>query len=104
MFLAMNRFTVPVENAAEFEQVWLTRDSRLHELEGFKGFHMLKGPEADGVVLYASHTEWESEAHFKAWTTSQQFRDAHANAGQTRKLHTGHPTFEGFTAVQSIPA
>ena len=44
----------------------------------------------------------ESEEHFLNWTRSQQFRDAHANAGQTRKLHDGHPVFEGFSAIQTI--
>jgi heme-degrading monooxygenase HmoA len=103
MFLAMNRFTVRVENAAAFEQLWLSRDSRLHELEGFVAFHMLKGAEQDGTILYASHTVWDSEENFTAWTRSQQFRDAHARAGgASRKLHEGHPQFEGFTSIQQI--
>lgn len=102
MYLAMNRFTVPLENAAEFEELWLTRESRLHELEGFVEFHMLKGPENDGFILYASHTVWKDEESFFAWTRSQQFRDSHASAGQTRKLHDGHPQFEGFRAIQKI--
>lgn len=100
----MNRFTVPIENAADFEELWLSRESKLGELDGFVEFHMLKGPEEDGKVLYASHTVWETEAHFTAWTRSQQFRDAHARAGDTRKLHDGHPRFEGFHAIQHIAA
>ncbi|MBN8291454.1 antibiotic biosynthesis monooxygenase [Rhodobacter sp. NTK016B] len=105
MYLAMNRFTVPAENAAAFEGMWLGRDSRLNELEGFVEFHMLKGPEEDGKILYASHTVWESEEHFRAWTRSQQFRDAHARAGKDGlKLHEGAPRFEGFTAIQQLGA
>lgn len=104
MYLAMNRFTVPLENAAEFEDLWLSRESRLAELDGFREFQMLKGPEQDGKVLYASHTMWESEDHFLNWTRSQQFRDAHANAGGARKLHEGTPVFEGFKAIQTIAA
>ncbi|RKT35028.1 heme-degrading monooxygenase HmoA [Roseovarius halotolerans] len=104
MYLAMNRFTVPLENAAEFEELWLSRESRLNEMEGFVSFHMLKGPETEGKVLYASHTVWESEADFAAWTKSAQFRDAHSKAGQTRKLHEGSPHFEGFRSIQSIGA
>ena len=104
MFLAMNRFTVPLENAADFEELWLSRDSRLHEMEGFVEFHMLKGPETDGRILYASHTVWQSEQHFRAWTTSDAFRASHARAGETRKLHEGAPQFEGFTAIQHIDA
>ncbi|WP_240768771.1 antibiotic biosynthesis monooxygenase family protein [Paracoccus liaowanqingii] len=56
MFLAMNRFTVTVENAADIEALWLGRDSRLHEMDGFVEFDMLKAPEEDGHRLYASHT------------------------------------------------
>ena len=104
MYLAMNRFTVPLENAADFEELWLSRESRLQDMDGFVSFHMLKGPEEEGAILYASHTIWESEAHFRAWTTSDAFRAAHARAGQTRKLHEGAPRFEGFQAIQQIEA
>ena len=104
MFLAMNRFTVPLENAADFEELWLSRDSRLHEMEGFVEFHMLKGPEEAGRILYAAHTFWQSEAHFTAWTRSPQFREAHARAGTGPTLHDGHPRFEGFRAIQRIAA
>lgn len=104
MYLAMNRFTVPLENAAEFEELWLSRESRLNELDGFVAFHMLKGPEEDGKLLYASHTVWETEDHFRAWTKSDAFRASHARAGQTRKLHEGTPRFEGFKSIQSFGA
>ncbi|HEY9038873.1 MAG TPA: antibiotic biosynthesis monooxygenase [Roseovarius sp.] len=104
MYLAMNRFTVPLENAAEFEELWLSRESHLHEMEGFLSFNMLKGPEKDGRILYASHTIWQTEAHFRAWTTSAEFRASHAKAGQNRKLHEGAPRFEGFRSIQSLGA
>lgn len=104
MFIAMNRFRVPKENAEAFEEMWLGRDSHLQGLEGFEGFHMLRGPEQNGVILYASHTVWSSYDTFVAWTRSQQFRDAHKNAGQSKGLHEGHPQFEGFQAIQHIPA
>lgn len=104
MFLAMNRFTVPVENAEAFEEMWLSRDSKLKELDGFVSFHMLKGPEEDGKRLYASHTMWQSEDHFLTWTRSRQFRDAHAKAGSTRQLYDGTPRFEGFSSIQQIDA
>lgn len=104
MYIAMNRFIVSLENAEAFEAVWLGRDSRLHELPGFVGFQMLKGPEEDGRRLYASHTVWESEAHFRNWTTSEQFRAAHRGAGDTVRYHEGAPKFEGFAVIQDIAA
>lgn len=105
MYIAMNRFQVEEKNETAFEDVWLNRESHLHKLEGFVEFHMLKGAlDKDGIRLYASHTVWESEEAFKAWTRSSSFRDAHKNAGQTKKLHVGHPNFEGFNAIQEIKA
>lgn len=102
MYIAMNRFTVTAQNAAEFEALWLGRDSYLKDVDGFVEFQMLKGPETDGVTLYASHTVWADEASFRGWTRSDAFRAAHANAGQTLKLHEGHPVFEGFSTIQQI--
>lgn len=102
MFIAMNRFKVKTDRQVEFEAVWKGRDSRLAELPGFKGFHLLKGPvnEEDGITLYASHTVWASRDDFLAWTKSEQFRDAHRNAGGNKDLYAGPPQFEGFEAVE----
>lgn len=104
MYLAMNRFTVRPENAEAFEALWLGRDSHLKEMDGFVEFHMLRGPEVDGLILFASHTVWASEEAFRGWTRSDAFRAAHKNAGGSAKLHEGTPTFEGFSAIQKITA
>jgi len=99
MYIAMNRFKVLKGCEAEFEQVWRSRESYLHELEGFVEFALLKGPEHEDHTLYASHTVWRTKANFTAWTASDQFRRAHANAGRGKPLTAGHPEFEGFEAV-----
>ncbi|MEM6678932.1 MAG: antibiotic biosynthesis monooxygenase, partial [Pseudomonadota bacterium] len=44
-------------------------------------------------------TIWSDRASFEAWTRSEQFRDAHKDAGQNRDLYLGHPEFEGFESV-----
>lgn len=102
MFIAMNRFKVVKEEAAAFEAAWLGRESRLHELDGFLGFHMLRGPEREDHVLYSSHTLWESRAAFEGWTRSEQFRASHARAPGSRPLTLGHPEFEGFEVIQTL--
>jgi heme-degrading monooxygenase HmoA len=99
MFVAMNRFKVVKGEEKAFEEVWRSRKSRLDEMPGFKTFHLLRGPERDDHVLYASHSVWESEEAFRAWTTSEQFRDSHRNAGQNKQLYLAPPEFEGFSAV-----
>ena len=103
MFIAMNRFKVAKGKESAFETIWSSRKTRLNELPGYISFHLLKGPERDDHVLYSSHTMWESRSNFEAWTRSEQFRDSHRNAGETRSegVYLGHPEFEGFEAVLS---
>ncbi len=71
----------------------------LDEVPGFREFHLLKGPSDDEATLNASHTVWESRADFEAWTESESFRKAHANARAPKGTYLGHPNFEGFEAV-----
>jgi heme-degrading monooxygenase HmoA len=104
MFAAANRFRVIPAHAAEFEQTWLTRESRLQEVPGFVAFHLLKGPEAEDHILYSSFTLWASRGAFEDWTRSGQFRRAHAGAGASRPVTLGPPQFEGFEVLQTIEA
>ena len=99
MFIAMNRFRVKSGAEGAFEKVWPSRDSYLDRVPGFVEFHLLKGPGAEDHTLYASHTVWQSKAAFEAWTKSEEFRAAHARAGNEV---TGHPKFEGFQVRQTI--
>jgi heme-degrading monooxygenase HmoA len=104
MFIAMNRFRVKRGAEGAFEKVWLSRDSYLDRVPGFVEFHLLKGPEAEDHALYASHTVWQSKAAFEAWTKSEEFRAAHARAGNevTGPLYLEHPKFEGFEVQQTV--
>ncbi len=99
MYIAMNRFKVARGSEMDFEALWRNRDRRLTEVPGFLQFHLLKGPEQEDHTLFASHTVWRSRADFVAWTKSQNFRDAHANAGGHKALYLGPPQFEGFEVV-----
>ncbi|MEM7547781.1 MAG: antibiotic biosynthesis monooxygenase [Pseudomonadota bacterium] len=102
MYLAMNRFRIFKGKEDAFETVWRNRDSRLKSVPGFIDFHLMRGPESEEHTLYASHTIWESEDAFIAWTKSEHFRAAHRNAGSNDKLYDGHPKFEGFAPVIGI--
>jgi heme-degrading monooxygenase HmoA len=102
MFVAMNRFRVIPGSEEAFEEVWRNRKSRLDELPGFVAFHLLRGPSAETYTLYASHTVWADEASFRKWTTSEQFRAVHRDAGSSKPLYLGHPEFEGFTSVAGV--
>lgn len=100
-YIAMNRFKIAEGREADFEDMWRTRESRLQEMEGFVEFRLLKGAKADDHTLYSSHVIWNSREDFEAWTKSQEFRDAHKNAGKNRGESPimGHPNFEGFETV-----
>jgi heme-degrading monooxygenase HmoA len=102
MFSAMNRFRVAKGSEADFEQVWLSRDSHLDKVPGFVEFHLFKGREAVDHTLYASHTVWENRAVFEAWTKSEAFRAAHSRAGDNKPLYLDHPQFEGFEVRQTV--
>jgi heme-degrading monooxygenase HmoA len=104
MFIAMNRFRVKKGSEQAFEDVWLNRETHLEQVPGFVEFHLLKGPEAEDHTLYSSHTVWRSKPEFEAWTKSEEFRSAHARAGnqQTGPLYLEHPKFEGFEVRQTI--
>src|SRR5262245_24518220 len=104
MFIAMNRFRVKKGSEDAFERVWASRESYLDRMDGFMEFHLLKGPEGDDHTLYATHTVWASKAAFEVWTRSEEFRAAHARAGNetTGSLYIEHPKFEGFEVRQKL--
>jgi heme-degrading monooxygenase HmoA len=100
MYIAMNHFRVNPDKGADFEAAWRNRKSFLHEVPGFREFHLLRGPEEDGARLYASHTTWDDEAAFRAWTDSEAFRKAHAQ-GKVGDLLLGPPRFVGWQALDA---
>jgi heme-degrading monooxygenase HmoA len=100
MFIAMNRFRIAAGCEAEFIEVWKKRDSRLAGVPGFQRFNLLQGETADGATTFISHSTWESEAAFEAWTHSEAFRAAHMGAGErSQGLYLGGPRLELFEAV-----
>lgn len=99
MFIAMNRFKIAHGFEDDFEKVWRERDTFLSEVPGFKDFALLKGPETEEHVLYASHSVWESRNAFQAWTESDAFRKAHAQSSAPKGTYLAHPELETFEAV-----
>lgn len=99
MYIAMNRFRIAPGSEQDFETLWRERDTYLDGVPGYREFQLVRGPEREDHMLYATHTVWDSEADFVAWTKSEAFREAHKNAGDNRAMYLGHPEFEGFTVV-----
>lgn len=99
MFIAMNRFKIKLGHEQTFIDIWKGRDSYLHEVPGFKQFSLLQGATHDEYTLFSSHATWESREAFEAWTQSEAFRKAHANAGSRKDIYLGPPQLECFEAV-----
>ena len=99
MYIAMNRFRIAPGRENDFETLWRERDSHLEGVPGFRAFHLLRGPANEECSLYASHTVWESEEDFRAWTESEAFKKAHSQARAPAGTYLGHPVFEGFEAI-----
>jgi len=95
-FIAINHFTVEPARGAEFEALWRQRETYLAGVPGFVRFALLRGDEPGH---YASHTTWESRASFEAWTRSDAFRKAHAQARMPSGLLLGHPKLATWEAV-----
>ena len=99
MYIAMNRFKIILGRENDFEKIWKERDTHLKNVPGFKKFNLIKGKKKDAYILYASHSEWNSENDFINWTKSDAFRQAHKGAGQHSDIYLGHPEFEGFEVI-----
>jgi heme-degrading monooxygenase HmoA len=99
MYIAMNRFKVALGREEAFEEMWRSRDSYLDEVPGFEQFHLLRGPSDQSSTLFVSHSHWKSESDFIAWTESESFRKAHAQARAPEGTYLGPPSFEGFSVV-----
>ena len=99
MYIAMNRFGVNAGHEDAFEKTWRERNRFLDEVEGFVKFKLLRGATEDGVTPYVSHSTWSSEEAFTAWTHSDAFKKAHADARSPKGTLTGPPQFSGWAVV-----
>jgi len=94
-YVTMNHFRVAPARGGEFEEIWRKRETYLEKVPGFLRFALLRGEDGH----YISHATWESLAAFEAWTGSDSFRKAHAQARTPEGLLAGHPKLECFEAI-----
>ena len=96
MFITMNRFKIKLGCEDGFIELWRDRDSHLHTVQGFKQFQLLHGASDETHTLFSSYASWESKTDFEAWTKSEAFKKAHANAGARRDIYLEPPKLECF--------
>ncbi|MBF8222819.1 antibiotic biosynthesis monooxygenase family protein [Halomonas sp. 328] len=76
-FIVNNRVFVNAGFESEFEERFRRRAGEIDQQPGFIAMRVLRplGNQAPYVV----ETEWESQAAFRAWVGSDDFKRAHAN-------------------------
>jgi heme-degrading monooxygenase HmoA len=99
MYIAMNRFKITNDHVNDFINIWRTRNSSLDQVEGFVDFKLLSGSRDETSTLFVSHSIWESQAAFKNWTESENFKNAHRGAKAPAGTYVEHPKFEGFEVI-----
>ena len=90
MYVVMNRLTVAPEQASHLEQGFAHSAGRMRAVPGCLDFKLLKEEGVTGDTVYVALTQWDDEAAFTAWTESESFRRAHANAGQSGAMGEVH--------------
>ena len=100
MIVTCNRIPVNPEHAEAFEQRFADRSTLVDGMPGFISFQLLRPKKAGDP--YIVMTFWETEAHFKAWTESEAFKEGHARSGSLPpETFAGHPKLEMFEVIQS---
>ena len=99
MITVMNRIPVNPEYSDAFEKRFEDRASLVDQMDGFVSYQLLR-PSKDGDP-YIVMTHWESDAHFRAWTNSEEFKQGHSRAGRLpREAFLGHPQLEIHEVIQ----
>jgi len=100
MIVICNRIPVNPAHAAAFEERFADRASLVDGMPGFVSFQLLR-PSNDGDP-YVVMTFWETEADFRNWTESDEFKEGHARSGSLPpETFTGHPKIEMYDVIQS---
>ena len=88
MITVSNRIPVHPDHAEAFEARFAERLGLVDKMDGFVAYRLLRPTKEDQP--YVVLTFWESEEQFRAWTTSDEFREQHK---KERRL--GPETFTG---------
>lgn len=86
---------------AELEKRFASRAGQVENMEGFRGFQLLRPTE--GGTRYFVVTQWESEEAFTNWVSSRAFTQGHAQARdpETKPAATSSELLS-FEVVQEV--
>ncbi len=93
MVIICNRISVNREHEAAFEALFATRMKLVDRMPGFIGFQLLRPTQPNDP--YIVMTTWDSEADFRAWVGSPEFKAGHARVSTLPKgAITSQPRLE----------
>jgi len=75
MFVAINYISCAENYKERFEMLFGTRAKAIDRMPGFRFMQVLKPTDGNGDYLIVSH--WDSEDHFKKWSSSPEFLEGH---------------------------
>ncbi len=103
MVIICNRIPVNREHDAAFEELFATRMKLVDGMPGFIGFQLLRPTQPDDP--YIVMTTWASEADFRAWVGSAEFKAGHARVSTLPKgTITSHPALEIYELCEASRA
>jgi heme-degrading monooxygenase HmoA len=98
MIVVGNRIPVAPGHEDVFEQRFAGRAGLVERRAGCRGFQLLRPIQGDCYVVL---TWWVTEAHFRAWTESDEFREAHRHRPPA-ELFAGPNVFEMHEVIQRV--
>ncbi len=98
MIVVTNRIPVTKGQEEAFEERFRGRAGLVEKRPGCRGFQLLRPIQGDAYLVM---TWWDSEASFRAWTESEEFREAHRNR-PPRELFAGPNVFEMHEVIQQV--
>ena len=98
MIVVTNRIPVTRGQEAAFEKRFEGRAGLVEGRPGCRGFQLLRPIQGEHYMVM---TWWDSEADFRAWTESEEFRQAHRDR-PPRELFAGPNVFELHEVIQQV--
>ena len=98
MIVVTNRIPVAKGQEDAFEQRFAGRAGLVEGRPGCRGFQLLRPVEGD---YYMVMTWWDTDADFRAWTESAEFREAHRNR-PPKELFAGPNVFELHEVIERV--
>jgi heme-degrading monooxygenase HmoA len=84
MFVALSRFTISNDMAAEVRQAFSARPHLVDEAQGFLGMQVMSPVENAAEIWLV--TRWTTEQNYRTWHKSHSYHESHSGIPKGLKL------------------